>query len=53
MTKWVALFQFEDRSFLQDNLNQFIRDHKNCEVRVWTDNHMWYAQVMYEYKDRE
>lgn len=50
--KWIALFQFEDRAFLQDNLNQFIGNHDECEVNTWTDNGLWYAQVMYQYKVR-
>lgn len=50
--KWIALFEFEDRAFLQDNLNGFIDKHENCEVNTWTDNDLWYAQIMYEYKAR-
>lgn len=50
--KWIALFQFEDREFLQKNLNQFIRDHEDCDVDVWTDSGHWYAQIMYRYQNK-
>jgi hypothetical protein len=48
---WNKLFQFSDRCFLEENLNLFCRDYPLCEVKVWTDNDMWYAHVTYEYGD--
>lgn len=53
MNSWIALFQFEDRAFLQDNLNQFYRDYDIEETKVWTESGQWYASVIYKYKERK
>ena len=51
MNSWIALFQFEDRYFLQENLNIYYRDYIVEETRVWTESGFWFASVIYKYKE--
>lgn len=48
---WIRLFSINDRSFLEEQLNQFIRDHDVVEIVVWNDISGWYAQVRYSFPE--
>lgn len=49
--RWIRLFQNNDRSHLEMNLNLFLKDHPESEIRVWTNEYQWFAQVIYLYTD--
>jgi hypothetical protein len=52
MQKWIRLFQINERSFLEEQLNRFLSEHKEVEIKVWTEDGMWYAQAIYTFGDR-
>lgn len=47
--KWIRLFQINERSHLEENLNRFINEYSDCEISVWTENGLWFAFVRYSY----
>jgi hypothetical protein len=49
--RWIRLFSISDRSLLEQNLNRFLKDFPEAEIRVWTKDNSWFAQVMYSYPD--
>lgn len=49
MKQWIRLFQLNDRSWLEQNLNEFIRDYCVTEIKVWNDENYWYGLVRYGY----
>lgn len=50
--RWVRLFQINDRSFLEEQLNRFINQYPDSEIKVWTENGIWYAQANYSMGER-
>ncbi len=51
MKQWIRLFQLNERSWLEQNLNEFIRDHDVTEIKVWNDHNLWNASVRYSYQE--
>jgi hypothetical protein len=49
MKKFIRLFHLNERSWLEEELNKFINEYDDCDIRVWKDDSGWYAQVMYSY----
>lgn len=45
--EWVLLFQINDRSWLQDELNRAVRDYDIRDIQVWSDEQGWKAMVRY------
>jgi hypothetical protein len=48
--KWIRLFQMNDRSILEEQLNRFINEYEDVTIKVWTEQGMWYSEVRYFYK---
>lgn len=51
MKKWIRLFSLNDRAWLEQSLNEFIRDHEDCEINVWIHEGIWCAQVRYSFSE--
>lgn len=51
MKEWIRLFQINDRSCLEEQLNRFINQNDVTDIKVWTDCNGWYAQVRYRFKE--
>lgn len=51
MKQWIRLFCLSQRSWLEESLNEFIRDHKVTDVKVWNDENCWNALVRYEFEE--
>lgn len=49
--RWIRLFQHSYRDVLEENLNKFLSEYPDSEIKVWTDCG-WYAQVIYSHKDQ-
>ncbi len=49
MKKFIRLFQNNERSNLEENLNRFINQYDDVEIRTWTDNGLWRAEVRYSF----
>jgi hypothetical protein len=49
--KWIRLFQINERCFLEEQLNRFMFEHPDSEIKVWTENGMWFAQATYSFED--
>ena len=49
--RWIRLFQLSERSWLEESLNLFLRDHPDSEITVWSNESSWCAQVIYSYPD--
>lgn len=48
--RWIRLFQLTERSHLEENLNLFLKEHPDADIKVWTcGDDMWYAKAMYSY----
>lgn len=44
--KWIRLFQINDRSHLEQNLNKLIMCFEDLEILgIWTENGLWFASV--------
>lgn len=50
--KWIRLFQIHERSFLEEQLNRFVNEYPDSEIRVWTEDDMWYAHASYSMGER-
>ncbi len=50
MKEWIRLFHLNDRSFLEEQLNRFISQEDITDIKVWTDENGWYAQVRYRFQ---
>ncbi len=49
--KWIRLFQLNKRCWLEENLNQFLKEYPDSEIKVWNDQNYWYDQVIYSYPE--
>ena len=49
--RWIRLLNVCSRELLEQNLNEFLKDYPDSEIRVWTEDNSWFAQVMYSYPD--
>ena len=45
--RWIRLFQINERSFLEEQLNRFVNEYPDSDIRVWTENGMWFAHASY------
>lgn len=49
MNKYIVIFQHNQRSSLQDEMNKFMGQHKIHDVNVWSTIHHWCASIVYSY----
>lgn len=49
--RWIRLFHLNTREWLEENLNLFLKEYPDCEIRVWNNEHGWYAQCFYSYPE--
>jgi len=51
--KFISLWQHNDRSNLEYNLNYWMAAHIIHSVQVWNTEGLWCASVLYSYKERD